>query len=238
MTNAHDDPYSEVLQQLLELPPGSERDRLLESLHAETPGSAFRDMYLDAKRVLSAADALWADGHRAPTLEDDPIAAVLGLVPDDNLLLDPRALKRAREAARLRPTAFAEALNQRGWKVSTRDVFDWEVKAVSPAPPALVRAAAEVLRVDPDRVTRHTPQDAATKAPEVVRVANEVADSPRFAELVARFAKLEGMSARMAHSALRARVVATVHRGDHPDADQMLVSLEVLIQALEDADSD
>lgn len=238
MNNGHHDHYSEVLEKLLELPPGSERDRLLESLHAETVGSAFQDMYLDAKRVLSVADALWADAHKAPALEDDPVAAMLGLVSDDNFLLDPRALKRAREAARLRPTAFAEALSQRGWKVSTRDVFDWEVKEGFTAPPALVRAAAEVLRVDPDRLTRQSTQSTPTKAQEVALIATEVAESPRFADLVARFAKLEGMSARMAHSALRSRVVATVHRGGHPDADQMLASLEALIQALEDPESD
>jgi len=238
MTNAHPDPYSEILEQLLELPPGSERDRLLGSLHVKTPGGSNDDMYLDAKRVLRAADILWANAHRAPRLEDDPIAAMLGLVSDDNYLLDPRALKRAREAARLRPTAFAQALNQRGWKVSTRDVFDWEIKEASTASPALVRAAAEVLRVDPDRLTRHPTRIAATKAPVAVQVANEVAGSPRFAELVARFAKLQGISARMAHSALRSRMVATVHRGDHPDADQMLASLEALIRALEEPGSD
>lgn len=238
MTNAYPDPYSEVLEQLLELPPGAERDRLLESLRLENLGGSTDDMYLEARRVLRAADILWADAHRAPAPEDDPVAAMLGLVPDDNYQLDPRALKRAREAARLQPTTFARALSRRGWKVTTRDVFDWELKGPPSASPALLRAAAEVLHTDPDRLTRPSTRIAASRAPEAVQVANNAVASPRFAELVARFAKLQGIPTKMAHSALRSRMVATVHRGEHPDADQMLASLEALIQALESPGSD
>lgn len=232
MTNADPDPYSEVLEQLLELPPGSERDRLLESLRAETLG-AIDDMYLEARRVLRAADILWADAHRAPAIEEDAVAAMLGLVPDDNYQLDPRALKRAREAARLQPTTFAQGLNRRGWKVTTRDVFDWEIKGAPSASPALLRAAAEVLHTNPDRLIRQTTRIAASRASEAVQVASNAVASPRFAGLVARFAKLHGIPAKMAHSALRSRMVATVHRGEQPDADQMLASLEALIEALE-----
>lgn len=238
MTNAYPDAYSEVLEKLLDFPPGSERDRLLESLRLGKLGGSTDDMYLEARRVLHAADILWADAHRAPALEDDPVAAMLGLVPDDNYQLDPQALKRAREAARLQPTTFARALSRRGWKVTTRDVFDWEIKGAPSASPALLRAAADVLDTDPDRLTRRSTHIAASRATDSVQIVNDAVASPRFADLVARFAKLQGIPAKMARSALRSRMIAAVHRGEHPDADQMLGSLEALIQALESPESD
>jgi len=237
-SNAHPDRYSELLERLLELSPGRERDRLLESLRLETLGGHLDQMYLDAQRIVRAADLLWADAHRAPALEDDPVAAMLGLVPDASYQLDPRALKRAREASGLQPTTFAQALNRRGWKVTTREVFAWEVKGAPSAPPALLRAAAEVLKVDPDRLTRQTARVAASKPPEAVPVANEAAASPQFQDLVARFARLQGIPSRMAGSALQSRMLATVHRGEHPTPDQMLASLEALIEALENTETD
>ena len=103
-------------------------------------------------------------------------------------------------------------------------------------PPALVRATAEVLGTDPDQLTRQTTPIAASKPHLAVLVAKEAQASPRFESLVARFAKLQGIPAKMAASALGSRMVATVQRGEHPDADQMLASVEALIDALETPD--
>lgn len=236
MTNSDPGDFAQVLEQLLELPPGRERDDLLESLRPRTLGGDAADLYGQASRILRAADLLNADAHRAPALADDPIAAVLGLVPDDNYQLDPRSLKRARAAARLEPTTLARALAARGWKVTTRDVFNWEARGAQSVSPALVRATAEVLGTDADRLARHTTQIAASKPPLAVLVAQEAQASPRFESLVARFAKLQGIPAKMAASALGSRMVATVQRGEHPDADQMLASIEALIEALETPD--
>lgn len=236
MTNPNPEDFARVLEQLLELPPGQERDDLLESLRPRTMGGDADDLYGQASRILGAADLLNADAHRAPAVADDPIAAVLGLVPDDNYQLDPRTLKRAREAARLEPTTLARALAARGWKVSAREVFNWEVKGAPSVPPALVRAVSDVLGTDPDLLTRQTARIAALKPPQAVLVAKEAQTSPRFASLVARFAKLQGISTKMAASALGSRMVATVQRGEHPDADQMLASIEALIEALETPD--
>ena len=236
MTSSYPEDFARVLEQVLELPPGRERDALLESLRSRTLAGETADLYAQAFRTVRAADLLSADAHRAPALADDPIAAVLGLVPDDDYQLDPRTLKRAREAARLEPTTFARALAARGWKVSTRDVFNWESKGAPSVSPALVRAAAEVLGTDPDKLTQQATRIAESKPPQAVLVAKAAQASPRFTSLVARFARLQGIPTRMAASALSSRMIATVQRGDHPDADQMLTSIEALIEALETPD--
>ena len=238
MTNdAQPDQYTEYLERPLELPPGTERDRLLEELRTWPSANDTADPFTSAKRVLRAADLLWADAHQAPALEDDPIAAMLGLVPDAGYQLDPRAFKRAREASGLQPTAVVAALAKRGWQVTIRDVFTWELKGAPGVPPALLRAAAEVLKVDADRLTR--PNTAAARVPtEAARVAVEAAASPRFAELTKRFARLQGLTPKMSGSVLHSRMLATVNRGEHPTAAQMLASLEALVEALEQTEPD
>ena len=60
-----------------------------------------------------------------------------------------------------------------------------------------------------------------------------IVNSPSFEGLVNRWARLQGISRSLASSALRSRLLATVHRGDRPNDEQMLRSLDSLIAALE-----
>lgn len=227
--------HDETVARLVELPPGPERDRLLAELRAAGSDTEAVARYKDAVRLIRTADALWQDAYEPPPLEDDPIAAMLGLIPDTGYQLDPRAFKRCRAASGLSPSALAASLTRRGWEVSTRQVFDWENRPAPSVSPALVRAMAERLKVDPDRLT--TNQSAASQASVTATVASEAAASPRFQQLVARFAALQGMTERMAASALQSRMLATVHRGAHPSVDQMLTSVEALIDALDQGDA-
>jgi hypothetical protein len=64
-------------------------------------------------------------------------------------------------------------------------------------------------------------------------VAEDIVATPRFHDLVQRFAKVRRISVEMAESAMKSRMLATVHRGDMPDKEQMLASLESLVHALE-----
>ena len=64
-------------------------------------------------------------------------------------------------------------------------------------------------------------------------VAEMVTATKRFGDLVQRFALSQRISPSMAQSMLRTRMLATVQRGDEPEAEQMLESLESLVRALE-----
>ncbi|WP_122818954.1 hypothetical protein [Nocardioides pantholopis] len=216
------------MARLLELPPGAERESLLSTLPEAEQAAA--------RRLLNVADLVWEDAHGAPALEDDPVAALLGLVPDAGYQLDPAALKRVRSGAGVKASVLADRLTRRGWSVSAVDVLGWETRGAAVVPPALVRAVADVLHTDADRLT--APARGAVKSgagAEVVAadVANEVAGTVRFRGLAERFAALQNMTQKMAESALHARMLATVHRGDQPNAEQMLSAVEGLVDALE-----
>lgn len=238
MTDEQQDAYAKYIARLLELPPGDERDRMLETLRVQTFGGVVGDdVYDDVRRLVQVADLVWLDAHRAPALEDDAVAAMLGLVPDAGYRLDPTAFKRARAAARMEPTTIADVLTKRGWTVSAGDVFNWEIRGAASVPPALIRAVAQVLNTNPDRLTAPTSRLASAEA-HIENATQQAAASPRFVALVARFARIQGMTEKMAASALQSRMLATVHRGEHPTADQTLSSVEALVDALESDDID
>ena len=182
----------------------------------------------EIQELLRIADLLWEEAHGAPPLEDDPVAAMLGLVLDASRTLDPRALRKVTKSAGIKASGLAEALIERGWGVSTRDVFNWLSKGSQEVPPALIQAIAEftgstIDHLTVDRGSSHVSSEL-----------RAVTQTPRFRELVARWAHLRNTSADLAASALTARLATSVHRGAQPDSDQMLNSLEAMITALEE----
>jgi hypothetical protein len=210
-----------LVERLLEEPPGPLREQMLAQLDG--------DQREQIRVLLDAGDLVWEAAHTAPPLEEDPVAAMLGVVPDPSFQLDAAALMRACKASRVKPTALAARLNARGWKVDTTDVFRWQTRAAPDVSPALIKAIAEEVRVDPDRLVAKTQQRPST----LNTVAEDAAATPRFRDLVQRFARVQRMSPGMAASLLQSRMLATVHRGDEPDKEQMLASLEALVRALE-----
>ena len=70
----------EALETLLETPAGPERDKLLANLSQE--------QRTVVARMLEIDDLVWETAHGAPPLESDPVAAMLGLVPDASFRLD------------------------------------------------------------------------------------------------------------------------------------------------------
>lgn len=210
-----------LVERLLEEPPGPRREQMLAQLDA--------DQRPHVRELLAAGDMVWEAGHTAPPLEEDPVAAMLGLVPDPSFRLDGAALTRACKASGVKPTVLAARLNARGWKVETAEVFRWQTRAAPDVPPALIKAIAEEVRVHPDRLVANAQQ-----LPSLVnKEAAEITATPRFRALVKRFARVQHLSEAMAASALQSRALATVHRGDVPDQEQMLASLEALISLLE-----
>jgi hypothetical protein len=210
-----------LLERLLEAPPGPQREQILARIDA--------DRREEALKLIDAGDLVWEAAHSAPPLEKDPVAAMLGVVPDPNFQLDANALARACKASRVKPTALASRLTARGWKIDASDVFRWQTRPAPDVPPALIKAIAEEVHSEPERlVARSQPQRTA-----LVEVAENIAASPRFRDLVQRFATIRQISVEMAESSMKSRMLATVHRGDMPDQEQMLASLESLVHALE-----
>ena len=105
----------------------------------------------EAVELLDIADLLWEAAHGAPPLEQDPVAAMLGLVPDSSRSLSDRALKQAMQTAGLKPSALVEKLMDRGWEVATRDVFNWQRRGDYPCHLPLIQAIAEVIGTTPDK---------------------------------------------------------------------------------------
>lgn len=177
--------------------------------------------------LVEVADLLWEAGQSAPPLQDDPIAAMLGLVPDPNQALNSKALKRARMKAGLSLSQLAERLAERGWDVNQRKVADWEGRSSDEVPPALIKAIAEETKTSVERLT--TKREATSQGQTIAAVVQ----SDRFADLKARWARLRGVPSEMAESMLVSRMNAAVHRGDHPSEEQLLANLEALVSAIE-----
>lgn len=181
----------------------------------------------EVQPLLEVAELLWEAGHGAPPLEDDPVAAMLGLVPDPRYALDREALARARRNAKLKPSGLADRLKARGWDVEGRDVFRWENQSAADVSPALIKAIAEETATEPDLLAVSR-QDTGEH-----EMLTALSQSSRFGSLVKRWMRIQGTSSGLAESTLKSRALATVHRGDRPDAEQLLTSLEALVAALE-----
>jgi len=185
----------------------------------------------EVESLIEVADLLWEAGHGAPPLESDPVAAMLGLIPDPRCALDPKALARARKNARLKSGELADRLVARGWDIQVRDVYRWENQSAADVAPALIQAIAEETNTSVDRLTKS--REAAAEYEAIAAVTY----SSRFERLVERWARIQGVSRALAASALESRMLATVHRGDRPDADQLMQSLDALVTAIESGGS-
>ncbi|MBM7826593.1 hypothetical protein [Microbacterium aurum] len=213
----NEEEFDQLLADLVAQP--AERSRILADARiSETERRRLREL-------LAVADATWLAAQGAPPLEDDPTAAMLGLVPDRACALDPASFKRARQRANTAPSALAQRLSARGWRYSTADVARWQTHAAS-VPPALVQAIAEELGVSVDTLIQHV-----APAPDRFEA---VRQAPRFEHLVSRWARRRRVELPVARSELIGRMTATVHRGQLPEADQVLGALELLVSSLED----
>lgn len=193
-------------------------------------GAAHLSSRPELRGLLDAADVAWVSEHSAPPLADDPVAAMLGLVPDSELELDGKALSGARKSAGLTVSALAQRLLTRGWEVTSRDIFMWESGKNPTHVPALINALAEETGTDADRLRRRAEID-----PQPSRLA-AVVGSEAFKALAERWARIQGTTTALAASALESRMLVAVHRGGPPEGDVLLESLEALVDSLENSD--
>jgi transcriptional regulator with XRE-family HTH domain len=217
----NDDDRDRLLAELLARP--TERERILHDAQLNE-----RDR-VEIAELVDTADMLWLSAQGAPPLEDDPVAAMLGLIPDAECSLDARALSQARRRVGMTVSQVAERLQGRGWEVQTGDVFRWEQGSTSDVAPAVVEAVADILNVSVESLIA---------SPALGSRQDFLADIRRnslFEQLVDRWARIRRVSRAAAAAALESRLVATVHRGDRPDPEQLLRSLDVLVSSLEEA---
>jgi len=203
---------------------------ILDARAGQSALAAGADQFSDrpeVRELLKAADVAWASQQSAPPLAEDPVAAMLGLVPDSELELDGKALSSARKRAGLTVSALAQRLAARGWEVANRDVFAWESGKNLTHVPALINALAEETGTDADRLRRRSGAD-----PDRARLAT-IVESEAFKVLAQRWARIQGTTVALAASALESRMLVAVHRGGAPEADVLLESLEALVDSVE-----
>jgi transcriptional regulator with XRE-family HTH domain len=220
----NDDDRDRLLAELIEKP--EERKRILQNAHLDENDRN------GIAALVETADLLWLSAQGAPLLEDDPVAAMLGLVPDRECSLDSRALSQARKRAGLKVSDIAERLRERGWEFKQSDVFRWETRSASDVAPAVVQAIADILSTQvEDLITVPSSASAQDHLADIRR-------HPHFEQLVDRWARLQNVSRAVAAAALESRMAATVHRGDRPDTEQLLHSLDALVTSVEQADKE
>lgn len=203
-------------------------DQLLDAALEDAAGVDRTELSLEARTLLEAADLLWEFAHGAPALENDPVAAMLGLVPDVGAGLDTKSLTRLRKRSGLKVAELARRLQVRGWHVDGSDVFRWETRSAAEVPPALIRAVADELHCSYELLINKHPL---TVPPAIAGVL----ESPRYRKLVERWSQLTRAPIAASESTLRSRMLSTVHRGSAPSEEQILESLEALVDELEGA---
>jgi transcriptional regulator with XRE-family HTH domain len=93
----------------------------------------------------AAFDAAQHPGEATePIRPDDPVALMLGLVPDPQIVLDGRKLARTRKAAGLSLSDLVERLRERGWDVAEDEALHWEFGPTVLTPALLDSIAAEL----------------------------------------------------------------------------------------------
>jgi transcriptional regulator with XRE-family HTH domain len=218
----NDDDHDRLISELVAKP--LERERILDA--AELSNEERRSILA----ACDAADLLWLSARGAPPLPEDPIAAMLGLVPDDDCRLDSAALRRVRKRASLKVSDVAERLQARGWAFDSGDVFRWETRSAADVAPAVVQAIADILGEPVESLIAARNPDSHDDELAAVR------RHPLFERLVDRWMRVQHVSRAVAIAALETRMLATVHRGERPDPEQLLHSLEALVASLESSD--
>lgn len=168
----------------------------------EVPEDAWREV-----RQLARLQS-WLEVPGPPPLTQDPVAAMLGLVPDAGRVLDGSAIKRARTRAGLRVSEVAERLRAYGWQVTSAEVRDWEARPGQVVAPALSLRVAGVLGTHVDEITQ----------PAGRAISEAVTEDPRWLSVVERFARLLDLPAVQSESRLIAALSPVRFRNETPSS--------------------
>lgn len=207
---------AELLERLIADPP--HRRLLLERAGAT---AAERKELLGLART---ADAVWVANMKIPPLEEDPIAAMLGVAPTPGLALDPAGFKTARVKSQVSVSGLRDYLSSRGWDVTIPQVASWQTRKGIELSPALLEDIGTALSTSPDAfTTRHvgnTPTLHAT-----------LRATDWFDAFVDQWRQMRHVARSVAEAQLLSRAAATVHRGEEPDVDQVRELLTHLVSS-------
>lgn len=185
------------------------------------------------RRVLHAWGSIdrLIENEPLPPLTADPVAIALGAVPD--IRLDPAAMRRERQAKNVRPSEIARLLQERGWPVTTSDVFAWERHAERVAP-ALLDDIAAMLGV-PEATLAPVDSSRPSGPGRSGEDENTLLEALRMAdldEIVQQWAELMGFDPEAARGDLGRRLSGAAHRGTRVlTIRQLKAVLAVLLEA-------
>lgn len=222
----HEEHSDDLIAKLAALPLAQRAERL-ERLQLTA------DERAAVERLGQTADVLWITAHGAPPLQEDRTAALLGLVPDPSALLDGKKFSQLRKRSDLKIDEIAQELTLHGWPIATKDVFAWERGKTSSVPPALIQVLSQMLKVRIDQLIGQSEVLGAKQS-----LLQQLREHPQFGTLVQRWARAKQVPLEMAETMLSSRIVATVHRGETPDIEQNMASLEALVRVVEESDKD
>lgn len=215
-----DQDKNELFEHLLTKPP-HQRDVLSEEMKLSKEERA------ELESLAKIADDIWISAHGAPPLEEDRTAALLGLIPNEIAVLDGKRLRAARKSSRLKISELATRLQNRGWKVSTNEVFAWERGNTGSVSPALIDAISQIVGASVDQLISSPSQGNDNLA-----LIQRLRSHPDFKEIVRQWAKIKNLSFPSAEIMLGSQVANTVHRGNKPDLEQDIALLKELVNLL------
>lgn len=184
------------------------------------PNSVSEDEWAEARSLAGVESLLALNG--APPLEQDPVAAMLGLRPVPTLVLDGPAIKRLR--GRMSVSDVARRLQSYGWEVSSADVRSWQDSSGAVAlAPALVERIAAVLGSTVDKITRHAGS----------LVDPVIADHPRWQSIVERLATVLKIDWERAEIRLAGAMATAAYRNEA--SDSFLEAADAYVSGVEKA---
>jgi len=163
-------------------------------------------------------------GPPVPVRPDDPVALMLGLVPDPDVLVNGRKLADARKRARLNLGQLVDRLRARGWEVTAPVALEWEFGQLA-LPPALITAIAEELAVDDDSLLATAPTR---------REQRDLFDDQRIRAYLADWAAEAGVEPEWLRDRASATLAAAAHRNRTSGSVEALLDVLRTLRSIPD----
>ncbi len=162
--------------------------------------------------------------EQVPVRADDPVALMLGLVPDPAVVVNGRKLAAARKRARLDLGQLVDRLRTRGWDVTTQEGLQWEFGHLQ-LPPALITAIAEELSIE---------DDALLTTPPAPRRHEDLFDDQRIQAFIADWAAEAGVEPDLLRERASATLAGAAHRNRTGGSAEALLDVLRTLRSIPD----